>query len=39
MQPSGRFRLLAQSGRALLPLGTVTAANGTITLTLTHDAA
>ena len=38
MQPSGRFRLLAQPGRALLPLGTVTAANGTITLTLTHAA-
>jgi alpha-glucosidase len=34
----GRMRLLDRAGRALLPSVTVTAANGTITLALAHDA-
>jgi len=34
----GRLRLQGQSGRDLLPSGTVSEADGTITLTLAHDA-
>jgi alpha-glucosidase len=37
VQSGGRFRLQDHAGRALVPLGTVKAANGTITLTLTHN--
>ena len=35
---SGRLRFQGRAGQALLPSGTVSAANGTITLTLAHDA-
>jgi len=38
VQAGGRLRLQDWTGRALLPSGTVTAVNGTITLTLSHDA-
>ena len=34
----GRLRLLDRTGRALLSSGAITEANGTITLTLSHDA-
>lgn len=35
-QAEGHLRFLNQTGRALLPSGTITAANGAILLTLTH---
>jgi hypothetical protein len=38
VQRSGRLSLQDSAGHALLPSGTITTANGTITLTLTHDA-
>ena len=37
VQSSGRLSLQASNGHALLPSGTITVANGTITLTLSHE--
>jgi alpha-glucosidase len=37
VSPAGHVRLLDSKGRALLPSGTIGAANGAVTLTLAHD--